>query len=196
MSEELKEVKAQPSVISILAFCMGGVALGAVLFGGNKNVKDPVTTIEIVRLVNAADQAKAEAQEATSLLEKANGRIQTLEKAMHARMQEMAGLAKRLEGVAQNHNALVGGMKQEQAGDKRSFLLMERALMRLHGKPEWAGAVSAVQVEIAEEAKRIAEEAKKAEEKKAPEPEKKEKPKPEDTEEPEGEEADTEEVKE
>lgn len=176
MSEEvevtggLKEIRAEcsskPIAIAALTLAIVGALCGVISLSAKRVAPeaDRLTTVEIVRLVNAADQARAQAEQAGQSLAAANVKIEALEKAMQSRMQEVAIIAQRLDSVAGNHNALVKGMQQEQESDKASIVLLERALMRLHGKPDWIGAVTAAQAEVAEEKERAAALRKKAEE--------------------------------
>jgi hypothetical protein len=143
--EQKKEGTGAGRGLAITALCIACIALGGLMFGQKGKSTDELTTVEIVRVVNAADEAIKGLEEAKVV----RADFQRLQ-------QQLMQVAQRMDSVAKNHNSLVVGMQQEQAHDKQSIVLMERVLMRLQGRANWIGAVSAVQVEMAEEAKKAA----------------------------------------
>jgi len=178
MSEELKVSTCESKPLAIVALVVSCLALVMVWVESRVRVKDSVTTVKVIRLIKSLDDAEEAALRAERKVEESDKRIAALEQGMQARMQDVLAIAKRLDGVARNHNVLVQGMMQEQAADKASINLIERALVRIHGKPDWVGAVSAAQTEIVEEQKKQAELRKKLQEAKRAKAKPAKKPKP------------------
>lgn len=84
-------------------------------------------------------------------------RLDSVEKVQKVIAQQSGQLLQRIDGVAANHNRLVGATQTVERKGDNAIRLMEQAIIRIHGEAEWKAAVTYVQVKAVEDANARAE---------------------------------------
>jgi len=137
-------------IVGIAVGVLSGFFLGCSMYQLDSRISAPGTSADA-----AVTIARLVAQEEFN---KVSERMAALDRGLASRF---SALDQRLNSIAQNHNGLVKGLAQEQRGDRTRFLLMEKAIRRLHTKSDWIAALSGANAELVDEAKALAETARK-----------------------------------
>ena len=122
-------------------------ALFAMLVGCNQKDEITVSAFEIVDRVTEAEKQVSNAENAIILVDK-----------------KLQSIDKNLAQLMQAHNNMGNAFAQAGSAQQENIMLMQRALGRIHGKPDWEAALAGARTEISEERKALAEAKKAAEE--------------------------------